>query len=1197
LAVSKNATATTVLPDALVHFVINYANNSTLAQGTDTLITDTLPSDLAFETSTSSPDIGMPTFFGGNQWVYNAGNVQPGASGVITLTARRTCPSALGWQTNNVDISSLTLENALGDNTDSDAVDFVLGPPYYVTVQASPQVIEVDMSTTVRITVTDQCLVPIPSATVYITTNLGAFDAAGTQTTETKTTNVNGRTNLTFWSRPPISGTATIEATAVNADGSATGVGYVYIGAGPAKQTILTADPTVLPADGMSTSTLTARVLDTGGNPVPDGFLVGFTTTMGSLLYDYVEDSAVNQSPPGSWTTDTHGQASSGTYIRTNMDGASVYWNFHGNGVSIVYRQHPSAGIGDVYVDGTPLPFINMQGPNVWRAERVYTWSGSPTAAHTLRLAHRAGTGQIFMDAFRSGVATSGGQSIAILTAPTITGTAHVAATAVSETLGVAPVLLPAFADVRFESADVQVSKTAEPARVSIGQRVTFTIDFENTGPVTATGAYIDDTISDAVLSTGWLRDVFFSTAPLTVTPHLHYYWSLGALGPGESGSISFGGIVEPNRYWPSETVATNRARIGTNTVDPRMGNNTARASITIVPSAPASISLTATPGSISVGGATSVLRATVRDGYGNPAPNGTPVTLTTTLGGFPTVQERVRSTTDGVATLQLTSGPTAGTAHVIAAVDSLSDDVDVIFMPLQAYTITVTASPDRIKVGGSTSVIEALVVDQYGNPIVDGTDVSFATSAGSISPTSDSTVDGRAHSVLTSGTEAVTAVVTATVGSATGTTTVVFEPGVPRVRIDAVPRILGCGEVSAITVWAVDQFGNNVADGTVVTFTTSLGYFTLNQTDTLNRTTTGGSSTTGMTSEMPGTAIVRGEVGGEWASVAVVFEPGEPYSIKILDVDPALIQSCVGTAIASAEVRDRFGNLVKDGTVVVFDVIPTGDVEPIDGGRTTNGIARAIISAGTTPTWATVIAWPERYRTSVSDQYGIEFQVGPPDRIDAGAEPPRLLVGGNRATIRTRVFDCGGYPVTDGTVVSYTLVSGQGSLSPQTTTTASGWAYSYLTSPDVTGSAQIRVAAGDREATVLVEYIPGPPSEVVLSADPLSIPADGASSTRIDADISDRLGNAVLDRTLVIFSTDLGRFTTTTSVSAYTSGGKASAILTSSMLPGIAKVEAIAVGARSDPAYVDFYIVPTPTRPPGWSSLYLPLIMKNRYR
>jgi hypothetical protein len=470
---------------------------------------------------------------------------------------------------------------------------------------------------------------------------------------------------------------------------------------------------------------------------------------------------------------------------------------------------------------------------------------------------------------------------------------------------------------------------------------------------------------------------------------------------------------------------------------------------------------------------------------------------------------------------------------------------------------------------------------------------VNFATSAGTLNPLSANTTNGRAVTVLTSGTQAVTAVVTATAGTRSGTASVVFEAGRPNVTITANPMILDVGEPSLITVMAKDQFGNNVANGTMVTFTTSLGYFTENLTTTIYRPTTGGSALAHLTSHVPGTAIARGTVGTETASVVVTFRPGVPHSIRILSVEPALIQSCVGTALASAEVRDRFGNLVRDGTVVVFDVIPTGDVEPIDGGRTTNGIARAIISAGTTPTWATVFAWPQEYRSSISDQYGIEFQVGPPDRMDAAAEPPRLLVGGNRATIRVRVFDCGGYPVTDGTVVTFTLVSGQGSLTPQTTTTASGWALGYLTSPNQTGTAQVRVRAGNVERIVLVEYIPGPPADVTISADPVSIAANGVATANIDADVEDRYGNAVLDRTTVMFSTSLGRFPTGTSYGALTTGGKARAVLTSSSLPGMASVEAIATGVRASPVYIDFYAAPTPTPPAAWS-LRLPIIRKN---
>lgn len=46
----------------------------------------------------------------------------------------------------------------------------------------------------------------------------------------------------------------------------------------------LTADPTVIPGDGWSTSLLTATVVDVLGNPVPDGTPVSFSTELGSFV-------------------------------------------------------------------------------------------------------------------------------------------------------------------------------------------------------------------------------------------------------------------------------------------------------------------------------------------------------------------------------------------------------------------------------------------------------------------------------------------------------------------------------------------------------------------------------------------------------------------------------------------------------------------------------------------------------------------------------------------------------------------------------------------------------------------------------------------------------------------------------------------------------------------------------------------------
>jgi len=855
--------------------------------------------------------------------------------------------------------------------------------------------------------------------------------------------------------------------------------------------------------------------------------------------------------------------------------------------------QRPGAGIADVYLGGSYLGHIDMNGTATWRAEKVFTWAGSATDAHTLVVRHRVGTGPIRVDALRSGVTTFGGQAIAVLTAEAYTGTATVASTGVSETLGSpVPLLLRCYADVRFDAVDVVITKTLEPTgQVSVGENVTFTLTYQNTGPVTVTNTYIDDMLkTEGQLDSG-LVNLFFSRPPITVTPYTAYRWPLGSLGPGETGVITFGGTVDAARPWPSATVLTNTAVITTSAVDSNVANNTSWVTTTIVPGTAVTISLTVTPDSVPVGGSTALLRASARDEHGNPVPDGTPVTFTTNLGGFPTVQQRQRSTTNGDATITLTSGTIAGTATITASLEGVMASTTVTFTPLNPFTVTVTANPDHILVDGSTSIIEALVVDQYGNWVTDGTSVTFATSAGSIAPSPVATVNGKASTILTSGTVAGTAIVTATAGAASGTTSVVFEAGVPRVTIAASPSFLSVDDPSFITVTARDIHGNDVPDGTVVTFTTSLGNFGGTITKT-TRTTVGGKAYAQLHSTVPGVAIVTGTVGTDSAYVAVTFTAGEPRSIT-LDVDPSVIAGCGGTATAQAVVKDQYGNLVRDGTVVVFDVTPQGDVEPINGGRTTNGVATAIVSSGTIPGPATVWAWPEQWRSSVVAQFSIVFLVGPPDRMELSA-PQTLIVGGNQATIRLQVLDCAGYPVHDGTPVTFTLVSGEGSLWPQVTNTVGGWAYSTLTSPNQTGSATIRANAGDQEATVVVEYIPDRPYDIVLTADPLSIPADGVSTSTIGAEVKDRYGNAVADRTSVVFSTDLGHFETGASYTTSTVGGRASAILTSSTTAGMARVAAMAGGRRTE-IYVDFYFVPTPTPPPLWPwNVRLPVIMKN---
>lgn len=111
---------------------------------------------------------------------------------------------------------------------------------------------------------------PVHNGTlVSFTTSLGKIEPA-----EARTNNGRVTVKLTADGR---SGTATVTAYS----GGARQTLEVVIGAGAAERVLVTANPTSVPALG-GTATITARVEDVSGNPLP-GVPVAFTTTAGTL--------------------------------------------------------------------------------------------------------------------------------------------------------------------------------------------------------------------------------------------------------------------------------------------------------------------------------------------------------------------------------------------------------------------------------------------------------------------------------------------------------------------------------------------------------------------------------------------------------------------------------------------------------------------------------------------------------------------------------------------------------------------------------------------------------------------------------------------------------------------------------------------------------------------------------------------------
>lgn len=261
----------------------------------------------------------------------------------------------------------------------------------------------------------------------------------------------------------------------------------------------------------------------------------------------------------------------------------------------------------------------------------------------------------------------------------------------------------------------------------------------------------------------------------------------------------------------------------------------------------PASITATANPASITING-TSTIEATVLDASGNNVADGTVVNFSTTFSGATVTPQA--STTTGKAQATFTAGSTAGTATVNITSGSASGSVDITVLPVSTGGSIqfVSAEPTVIAVKGSggqeTSTITFKVTDSNGDPVADGTQVSFSIvgpgGGEAVSPSTVSTVSGDAITILFSGSKAgpVTIIATATIDP--GPPPVVISASSTNVSIGgAVPDYdhlsvatntfnlpgLSCyGERGTITAFVADKFGNPVPENTTVSFFTEAG-------------------------------------------------------------------------------------------------------------------------------------------------------------------------------------------------------------------------------------------------------------------------------------------------------------------------------------------------------------------------------------
>ena len=269
------------------------------------------------------------------------------------------------------------------------------------------------------------------------------------------------------------------------------------------------------------------------------------------------------------------------------------------------------------------------------------------------------------------------------------------------------------------EVPSLELKKSASDSTIYPGANITYTIEYANTGNISATQVRITDQ-----LPTG---TTFVSATNGGVENQRIVTWTIESLAAGDTGNVQF--TVKVDSGLAEGVVISNVAHISSQEgVDALSNQVDVVVKIELV--IPAKITLVPDPDTILGDGKhASELTATVVDADGNPLPDGTIVTLTTTRGTFPNGTQEIKvPTKDGVAITHLTAEIVSNTPVETFATATagtpetgiVEDEVKIIFAPGAIAGIVVSKTREMPIAGA-----EVTVIDEAGNVI--GTDITDA--------------------------------------------------------------------------------------------------------------------------------------------------------------------------------------------------------------------------------------------------------------------------------------------------------------------------------------------------------------------------------------------------------------------------------------------------------------------------------------
>ena len=841
----------------------------------------------------------------------------------------------------------------------------------------------------------------------------------------------------------------------------------------------LTADKTVLTADGEDMANITAMVYAPGGTPVSDGAVVHF----------FAESSFVHILPEVAYTdsgtamtsvvADTVARSSVRVYAYATIgsdtsDTASLNFRVNpGEPARMVISPAPS--------DSATIPADGASGVeiNVW----VYDQYSNPiSAGSTVRFATTLG------NVTDVGFTDLSGHSSALLTAGTITGNAVITITAGTIT---------GYTQVNFyELLTDLLIMTVIPNRLTADGISTATITvhaYDSAGFPASDGSRIELTQHDT--TGGFAQGV--------IAPHIAYtadgYITATLNAPLHTGS---------GRIYAYADTA------GSAVVD--------SFDVQYIAGSPAIIVFDTTGfGNFMADGRYYSVPVYAYDAYNNPVDLGTEITFSTTLGEIQT--PAVVSNDSGKATTYIMShetGPAVITAHSGDAVATASCS----FSEIEGDWMSLIANPYLITADGSSqSIITATLMDTSSGmfvPVSDGVPVQFQVSGpGFISPSVSFTSDGQVSATLTAGTYADTAFVVATgpitvTGDTLKDTVKVFlSPGPPAIA-EFVPSYLhnlpaNGADTMLIWVHIMDAFGNSIVSGTPVSFSINLGNITPN-----SATNDSGCAWGIITSSLtPGVATISATCQSASGYATIAMQQLVADSIILAVYPNEITADGASTSELTAVVFDSTGLPVSDGTIVRFSA-SRGLTNPSIA-YTSAGVATSNLIASVTPDTVFVAA----ISGAVADTDTVYLVPGPPSRMTMWSTPDSVLVanGGDTARIWVEVRDDYNNLEPAGELVSFS--SSIGIINPTAYTNSVGQASVILSSEYSIGWGLISATCGGASGSMLIQFIPDSIGMVILAVNPIQLVADGSSTADITVTVLDINDHPIADGTPVLFS------------------------------------------------------------------------------